>query len=227
MFKILVVEDDKNTSKLMEVVLRRAGYDVLTAENGTKALEVIDRNYIDLIILDIMMPQMDGFEFTETLRDNDNFTPIIMVTAKPLVEDKIRGFQAGIDDYMVKPVNDEELLLRIKALMRRYKIASEQKLTIGEISLDYRNLTVKKGNEISTLPKKEFYLLFKLLSHPGQIFTRIQLMDEIWGLESNSVDTTVNVHINRLRKRFIDCDDFKIIAIKGVGYKAVIANEET
>lgn len=148
--------------------------------------------------------------------------PILMVTAKQLPEEKCKGFLVGTDDYMVKPVNQEELLLRIKALLRRAQIASERKLHIGNVTLDYDALTVTRDGCAQTLPKKEFYLLFKLLSYPDKIFTRLQLMDEIWGMESTTVDTTVNTHINRLRNKFGDWPEFEIVAIRGIGYKAVI-----
>lgn len=225
MFQILVVEDDKNTSKLMKAVLSHAGYEVFLASDGLAALDITDHQHIDLIVLDIMMPKMDGYKFTETVRACGDTTPILMVTAKQLPEKKCRGFLAGTDDYMVKPVNEEEMLLRIKALLRRAKIANEHKLYVGKIVLDYDSLTVTRGNASQTLPRKEFLLLFKLLSYPDKIFTRLQLMDEIWGLESDTVDTTVNVHINRLRKRFEEWPEFKIQAIRGIGYKAVIQNE--
>lgn len=225
MFQILVVEDDKNTSKLMKAILSHAGYQVYLAANGLEALDITDHQHIDLIVLDIMMPKLDGYKFTEAVRACGDTTPILMVTAKQLPEEKCRGFLVGTDDYMVKPVNEEEMLLRIKALLRRAKIANEHKLYIGKISLDYDALTVSKGSVTQTLPPKEFLLLFKLLSYPDKIFTRLQLMDEIWGLESDTVDTTVNVHINRLRKRFEEWPEFKIQAIRGIGYKAVIQNE--
>ena len=151
-------------------------------------------------------------------------TPILMVTAKQLPEEKCKGFLVGTDDYMVKPVNEEEMLLRIKALLRRSQIAAEHKLHIGKVSLDYDSLTVSRNGISQTLPQKEFYLLYKLLSYPDKIFTRLQLMDEIWGMESNTIDTTVNVHINRLRKKFDEWPEFEIVAIRGIGYKAVITN---
>ncbi len=225
MFKILVVEDNTNTSILMKSLLTHAGYDVTLAKNGIEALEVIDQIHIDLIVLDVMMPSMDGYEFTEQLRGCHNHTPILMVTAKQLPEERCRGFIVGTDDYMVKPVNEEEFLLRIKALLRRAQITHSHLLKIGSMTLDYDNLTVYMNQRAQTLPQKEFYLLYKLLSYPNKIFTRIQLMDEIWGMESDSVDTTVNVHINRLRNRFHDCDEFKIVAIRGIGYKAEIKHE--
>ncbi len=226
MFTILVVEDDKNAAKLMDIILTNAGYNVKLSNNGKKALEVLDNDYIDLILLDVMMPEINGYELTETIRSNGITVPILMVTAKQLPEDKYQGFIAGADDYLTKPVDEIELLYRIKALLRRANIANEHKLRIGEVVLDYTSLTVSRGNEVQTLPKKEFYLLFKLLSYPDKIFTRLQLMDEIWGMNSTSVDTTVNVHINRLRKKFGEYPEFKIMAIKGIGYKAVITNEK-
>lgn len=227
MFNILVVEDDKSAAKLMQIILTKAGYNVRIAENGLKALKVIESEYIDLVVLDIMMPEMDGYEFTETVRKNGVNIPILMTTAKQLIQDKYKGFIAGADDYMTKPIDEQEFLFRIKALLRRANITNEQKLKIGEVTLDYSSLTVTRGKEIQTLPKKEFYLLFKLLSYPDKIFTRLQLMDEIWGINSESVDTTVNVHINRLRRRFGEYPEFKIVAIKGIGYKAVICVEKT
>lgn len=225
MFQILVVEDDKNTARLMKAVLKHTGYEVFLAGNGIEALEITDRQHIDLIVLDVMMPKMDGYEFTEQLRSCGNNTPILMVTAKQLPEEKCKGFLVGTDDYMTKPVNEDEMLLRIKALLRRSQIANEHKLHIGKVTLDYDALTVSRDGVGQTLPQKEFYLLYKLLSYPDKIFTRLQLMDEIWGMESNTVDTTVNVHINRLRKRFEQWPEFEIVAIRGIGYKAVICHE--
>jgi two component transcriptional regulator, winged helix family len=224
MFQIMVVEDDKSTAKLMRAVLTHNGYKVFQAANGQEALEMLDSQHIDLIVLDVMMPVMDGYEFTEQLRRCGNNTPILMVTAKQLPEEKCRGFLVGTDDYMVKPVNEEEMLLRIKALLRRAQIANEHKLHIGKVTLDYDALTVSREGNSQTLPQKEFYLLYKLLSYPDKIFTRLQLMDEIWGMESETVDTTVNVHVNRLRKKFEQWPEFEIVAIRGIGYKAVISN---
>lgn len=225
MFQILVVEDIKNTAKLMKAVLKRAGYEVHEAGNGAEALEVMDKQHIDLIVLDVMMPIMDGYEFTERLRTTGDNTPILMVTAKDLPEEKCKGFIVGTDDYMVKPVNENELILRIKALLRRSQIANEHKLQIGKVSLDYDSFTVSRDGVSQTIPQKEFQLLYKLLSYPDKIFTRLQLMDEIWGMESNTIDTTVNVHIARLRRRFEEWPEFEIIAIRGIGYKAVVHNE--
>lgn len=225
MFHILVAEDDKNTAKLMKAVLTQEGYEVYSAENGQDALDIMGKQHIDLIVLDIMMPVMNGYELTQTLRDCGDTTPVLMVTAKQLPEERCKGFIVGTDDYMVKPVNEEEMLLRIKALLRRSKIASEKKLRIGKVILEYNALTVRREDEYQTLPQKEFYLLYKLLTYPDKIFTRLQLMDEIWGMESESGDKTVNVHINRLRKRFSDYPEFEIMAIRGIGYKAVVHGE--
>lgn len=220
MFQIMVAEDDKSTARLMQALLTHAGYEVVLAENGVRALELMDSHHVDLIVMDIMMPLMDGYTLTETLRKNGNDVPILMLTAKQLPEDKCRGFLAGTDDYMTKPVEEEEFLLRIKALLRRAGIISNHCLKIGKVTLDYDALSVAREEEVQTLPPKEFYLLYKLLSYPGKIFTRIQLMDEIWGMESETVDTTVNVHINRLRKRFEQYPEFEITAVRGIGYKA-------
>ena len=221
MFQILIAEDDKNTRKLMEAVLKCNGFNPSPASSGEEALKLLDRHHIDLAVLDIMMPGMDGYELTRHLRSMDYNLPILMVTAKVLPEDKRKGFMAGTDDYMTKPVDEEEMVLRIRALLRRAQIASERKITIGSVTLDYDSLSVTRGSSVQTLPRKEFYLLYKLLSYPGKIFTRIQLMDEIWGIESETDDNTINVHINRLRKRFEQYPEFTIETIRGLGYKAV------
>ena len=221
MFHILVVDDDKNTRLLLKAVLESEHYTVFTAEHGEAALDIMDREHIDLVVLDIMMPKMDGYEFTRTLRENQSTLPILMVSAKHLPEDKHRGFIVGTDDYMTKPIDEEEMLLRIKALLRRAQIASERKITFGEVVLDYDSLTVSRNGETVELPQKEFLLLYKLLSYPGKIFTRIQLMDEIWGTDSDTGWETVTVHIGRLRKRFENCPEFEIESVRGLGYKAV------
>ncbi len=221
MFHILVVDDDKNTRLFLNAVLENAGYTVSTAENGEDALEVMDREHVDLVVLDIMMPKMDGYEFTRILRETDDNLPILMVSAKQLPQDKHKGFAVGTDDYITKPIDDEEMLFRIKALLRRAKIANERRIVIGEVVLDYDALTVSKGSEVQELPQKEFLLLYKLLSYPGKIFTRIQLMDEIWGAESDTGWETVTVHVGRLRKRFEGFDEFEIVSVRGLGYKAV------
>ena len=221
MFQILVVDDDKNTRLLFKAVLQAENYSVHTAENGEEALEVMDREHIDLVVLDIMMPKMDGYEFTKVLRENDNNLPILMVSAKQLPADKQKGFLVGTDDYMTKPIDETEMLLRIKALLRRARIASEHRIVVGDVVLDYDSLTVSKNGEKQELPQKEFMLLYKLLSYPGKIFTRIQLMDEIWGAESDTGWETVTVHIGRLRKRFEGWEEFEIVSVRGLGYKAV------
>lgn len=221
MFRILVVDDDKNSRMLMKAVLEAENYSVSTAENGEEALAVMDVTHVDLVVLDVMMPKMDGYEFTRTLRQSDNNLPILMVSAKQLPADKKRGFLVGTDDYMTKPIDVEEMLLRIKALLRRARIASERKIVIGDVVLDYDALTVSRGEEIQALPQKEFLLLYKLLSYPGKIFTRIQLMDEIWGADSETGWETVTVHIGRLRKRFEGWQEFEIVSVRGLGYKAV------
>ncbi len=226
MVHILITEDNQNSAKLMKIILNQAGYKATIASNGIEALEVMDKKHIDLIVLDVMMPQMDGYEFTRQLRQSGNNTPILMVTAKYQNEDKCEGFIAGTDDYMVKPVNEQELLLRIKALLRRAQINNENKIHIGDVTLDSNSLIVSKGKQKQILPQKEFNLLYTLLSSPEKVFTRLQLMDRIWGMDSETVDTTVNVHVNRLRKRFEGWTEFEIVAIRGVGYMAVIHNED-
>ncbi len=221
MFHILVVEDDKHTQQLLRTILERQNYTVTLAGNGQEALDVMDINHIDLVILDVMMPVMDGYEFTSLLRESNNNLPILMVSAKQLPQDKHRGFLVGTDDYMTKPIDEEEMLLRIKALLRRAKIASERKITLGDVCLDYDSLTVTGHGKTQELPQKEFYLLYKLLSYPNKIFTRIQLMDEIWGADSDTGWETVTVHIGRLRKRFEGWTEFEIVSVRGLGYKAV------
>jgi DNA-binding response OmpR family regulator len=221
MFDILVVDDDKNTRYLMETVLTNEGFKVFTAVNGREALKCLDNEHIDLIVLDIMMPEMDGYEFTETIRLTNADMPILMVSAKQLAEDRKKGFVLGIDDYMTKPVDSEEFLLRIKALLRRAKIATDKRIVIGDVVIDYNSFSVTKDDVTQELPQKEFMLLFKLLSYPDKIFTRIQLMDEIWGMDCETGWETLTVHINRLRKRFEGWQEFQIESVRGLGYKAV------
>lgn len=221
MFHILVVDDDKNTRMYFEAVLKNNNYTVTVAKNGEEALEVMDREHVDLVVLDVMMPKLDGYEFTKTLRECDNNLPILMVSAKQLPADKNKGFAVGTDDYMTKPVNQDEFLYRIKALLRRARIANERKIVIGDVVIDYDSLTVTRGDVVQELPQKEFLLLYKLLSYPGKIFTRIQLMDEIWGAESETGWETVTVHIGRLRRRFEGWSEFEIESVRGLGYKAV------
>lgn len=222
MFHILVVDDDKNVRYVMKEVLELEGYTVFTAIDGEEALGVMLDRHIDLVIVDIMMPKMDGYEFTRELRDFNSELPVLMVSAKHLPEDRKRGFLSGIDDFMSKPIDNEELILHIKALLRRVSSANEQRLEIGEVVLDYSTETVKRGSDEIILPQKEFRLLFKLLSSPDKIFTRIQLMDEIWGYDCETGTDTVTVHISRLRKRFESYPEFEIKSIKGLGYKAEI-----
>lgn len=222
MFQILIAEDDKNTRRLLSAILSQNGYHTILAQNGQEALDLFEKNHVDLAIIDVMMPVMDGYQLTKLLRDYDSMLPIIILSAKQLPVDKKMGFIAGTDDYMTKPFEEEELLLRIKALLRRTKSVNERKMIIGEVTLDCDSLTVSRGEESQTLPQKEFFLLFKLLSNPNVIFTRIQLMDEIWGIDSESSDSTINVHINRLRRRFENYPEFEILSVRGLGYKAVI-----
>ncbi len=225
MFSVLVVEDDLSTRKLLSAVLKSNGYNTLLSSNGLEALEVLENNHVDLMIIDVMMPKMDGYELTETLRGGGSQTPMLMLSAKQNSADIKQGFIVGIDDYMTKPFDIEELLLRIKALLRRSKIANEHKLTVGNVVLDYNSFTVTTPTGTETLPQKEFLLLFKLLSYPDVVFTRLQLMDEIWGMDAESDEHTVNVHVNRLRTRFADTKDFEIVTIRGLGYKAVRHDE--
>jgi len=221
MFHILVVDDDKHTRQLLRAILENEHYTVSTAADGEKALALMDSEHIDLVVLDIMMPHMDGYEFTKALREVENNLPILMVSAKQLPEDKKKGFLVGTDDYMTKPIDEEEMLLRIRALLRRAKIVNDRKIEIGDVVLDYDALTITGHGETQELPQKEFMLLYKLLSYPGKIFTRIQLMDEIWGAESDTGWETVTVHIGRLRKRFEGWQEFSIESVRGLGYKAV------
>lgn len=221
MIRILVVDDDANTRMFLQAVLENNGYTVSQASNGRRALEVMDKEHIDLVVLDVMMPEMDGYEFTKIVRESQNNLPILMVSAKQLPADKHKGFIVGTDDYITKPIDDEEMIYRIKALLRRAKIATEHRIEIGEVILDYDSLTVSRGDEVQELPQKEFLLLYKLLSYPGKIFTRIQLMDEIWGADSDTGWETVTVHIARLRKRFEGWEEFSIESVRGLGYKAV------
>lgn len=222
MFKILVVEDNKNLRKLMTTYLKKNNYETLEAEDGQEALDVIDKSHVDLIVTDIMMPNMDGYELARELRAANYMMPILMTTAKETIDDKKEGFLAGVDDYMVKPIDMEEMILRVGVLLRRANIINQRKIKIKDIVLAYDELTLTKGKEVYQLPQKEFQLLYKLLSFPNKIFTRQDLMDEIWGLESESELRTVDVHIKRLREKFGNFEEFEIITIRGVGYKAII-----
>ncbi|OQC01576.1 MAG: Heme response regulator HssR [Firmicutes bacterium ADurb.Bin099] len=220
MFNILIVEDDKNLRKLIGTVLKQNGFNVLYANDGEQALEILDSTKADLIICDIMMPNMDGYELTESLRWSNYNMPILMITAKETLEDKRKGFLSGADDYMVKPINTDEMLLRVNALLRRSKIATEHRIEVGEVVIDYDTLSVQSATERIILPKKEFLLLFKLMSYPKKIFTRQQLMDDIWGLDSETDERTVDVHIKRLREKLVNIEEFEIVTVRGLGYKA-------
>lgn len=221
MFHILIVDDDKNIRFVMKEILENAGYVAFEANGGEETFEVLSREHIDLAIVDIMMPRQDGYELTREIREFNQDFPILMVSAKALPEDRKRGFIAGIDDYMSKPIDADELLLHIKALLRRFKIVSERKIVLGDVILDYDSFTVTGHGSVQELPQKEFQLLYKLLSSPNKIFTRIQLLDEIWGVECDTTPESVTVHIGRLRKRFDGWEEFQIENIRGLGYKAV------
>ena len=221
MFKILIAEDDRELCQLFHRVLSNNGYQTICVSDGKQALDVLDRGYIDLIISDIMMPNMDGYELVSSLRDSGNGIPVLMITAKDTFYDMQRGFSSGTDDYMVKPIDVNEMVLRVGALLRRAKMISDRKQVIGNTVLEYDSMTVTSDGKSMVLPQKEFMLLYKLTSYPGRIFTRQQLMDDIWGLDSETEPRTVDVHINRLRDRFRDNKDFEIVTIRGLGYKAV------
>lgn len=221
MFKILIAEDDRELCQLFHRVLSNNGYQTICVYDGKQALDVLDREYIDLIISDIMMPNMDGYELVSSLRDSGNGIPVLMITAKETFYDMQRGFSSGTDDYMVKPIDVNEMVLRVGALLRRAKMISDRKQVIGNTVLEYDSMTVTSDGKSMVLPQKEFMLLYKLTSYPGRIFTRQQLMDDIWGLYSETEPRTVDVHINRLRDRFRDNKDFEIVTIRGLGYKAV------
>lgn len=222
MFSILVAEDDDSLRKLMCAALKQNGYMPYPALDGEDALDVMERISVDLVISDIMMPKIDGYELVKQLRAARYEMPVLMVTAKDSFTDKQKGFMAGTDDYMVKPINIDEMILRVGALLRRAKMASDHALTVGSCTLNYDALTVTfEGEPPETIPNKEFMLLFKLLSYPNKIFTRRQLLDELWGLESEVDERTVDVHIKRLRERYTPNDDFDIVTVRGLGYKAV------
>lgn len=225
MFRILVVEDDKNLRKLITTYLKKNEYITYEATNGLEALDIMDTNYIDLIISDIMMKEMDGYELTKSLRDANYTIPILLVTAKSTIADKKEGFLLGADDYMVKPINMEELLLRVKVLLRRANAANEQKLIIGNLIIDYKQMSVLYKGKNYQLAQKEFQLLYKLLSTTDTIFTRQELIEEIWGLDSESDFRTVDVHIKRIREKLNDVKEFEIVTIRGIGYKAIIKKD--
>lgn len=221
MFKVLVVEDDRELNRLFCRTLVRAGYAVIEAENAAAALEILEEDMVDLILSDVMMPGMDGFELVQQLRDAQMTMPIMLITAKSDIQDKQAGFLAGADDYMVKPIDLQELTLRVQALLRRAKSVSERKLSFGNTKLFYDTLTMEDASGTQILPQKEFQLLYKLLSYPGQIFTRQQILDDIWGPEGYVDSHTLDVHISRLRERLKKNEDFEIVTIRGLGYRAV------
>ncbi|CAK7019560.1 response regulator transcription factor [Tissierella carlieri] len=221
MTNILLVDDNEKIRKLIEIYLKKEGFQVFHGENGEEALDILDNVKIDLIIADIMMPKMDGYELVKELREAEYDLPILMVTAKDTYPDKKMGFELGADDYMTKPINMDELVLRVKALLRRSKISADKYISIGDIVIDYESLEVRTPTKTMILPKKEFYLLYKLLSYPKKIFTRQELMDDIWGFDSEADERTVDVHIKRIRERFKDIEEFEIVTIRGLGYKGV------
>ncbi len=222
MASILIVEDNENLRQLMRIHLDRAGHTVFEASDGQAALAVLDKAAIHLIIADIMMPRLDGYQLTDLLRGAKIETPILLVTARETLADMRMGFRKGADDYMIKPINMEEMLLRVDALLRRADIRGSHILHIAGLVISQDSLTVARGDEITVLPQKEFFLLQMLLSYPGRIFTRQTLMDEIWGYDSDTDPRTVDVHIRRLRERFADFTSFTIETVRGLGYKAVI-----
>ncbi len=221
MFKILIVEDDSEVRQLFERVLTKNGYTAIGASGGREALEYLARDYVDLVISDIMMPGMDGYALSRAIREQSPAMPILMITAKGTFDDISLGFHSGADDYMVKPINVNEMVLRVKALLRRAEMNNERKQKIGETLMECDSLTVSRDGESMVLPQKEFMLLYKMAAYPGKIFTRQQLMDEIWGYSSSSELHTVDVHIGRLREKFKENPDFKIVTIRGVGFKVV------
>ena len=226
MFSILVVEDDTTLNRMICAKLKQAQYNVFPAFDGEEALSVMEREYIDLVISDVMMPRMDGYALTQVLRGSRMTLPILMITAKGQLEDMEKGFRSGTDDYMVKPIHLKELLLRVEALLRRAQLMNEKHLVIRSTVLDYEALSVRTGEQVDYLPPKEFYLLFKLLNQPGKIFTRQELLDEIWGVDTDSDSRNVDAHIKKLRHRFGDHPDFSIQTVRGLGYKAVFSEGE-
>lgn len=226
MVKILVVDDQKPIRELIKTYLLRDHYEVILASDGIEALDILDHETIDLIIADVMMPNMDGLTLTQELRQSNYDLPILMITAKGHIDDKKAGFKSGTDDYMVKPIDFDEMLLRVSALLRRSQISTDRRIAFSDVLLEYDTLTVTIGIHSVELPKKEFQLLFKLLSYPKKIFTRQDLMTDLWGLDYETDERTIDVHIKRLRERFSSYDDFKIITIRGLGYKAEITNDE-
>lgn len=225
MVTILVVEDNEHTRMLTEARLRKF-YNVVTAENGEEALDIFYERQIDLIVADIMMPVMDGYELVKNLRDNNEEVPVLFLTAKSTFEDKRQGFELGIDDYVTKPIDYEELLLRIKALLRRANISNKMKINIGTFTMDENDYSVTTNNNQIELTKKEFELLFKLLSYPNKVMTKMQLLEDIWGYDSNSSEDTIKTHINKIRNKLKDVKEFEIVSVKGLGYKVLVNENE-
>jgi DNA-binding response OmpR family regulator len=220
-----MVDDERNIRKLVANYLKNENYSVVEAVDGEDALEKFRSEFFDMVITDIMMPNMSGTELCAKIRKENKDIPILMLTAKSALDDKKEGFKSGADDYMVKPIDMDEMMLRVRALMRRSKNAMDKIIKINNVVINYENLTVVSGKNVIEMPKKEFQLLFKLISTPDRIFTRMQLMDEIWGYDSESDDRTVDVHIKRIREKLADIDDFEIVTIRGLGYKGVIRNK--
>ena len=225
MVRILVVEDDPRLRKVYATVLQKSGYEVMAAEDAQQALDMLEQKTVDLMVCDIMMPGMDGYELTRELKVAGYEFPVLMATARDSFPDKQEGFNAGADDYMVKPIDLNEMLLRVQALLRRAKIANDQKIVVGDTELRQDSLELVQAGAAQTLPQKEFFLLFKLLSNPGKVFTRQQLMDDIWGLDTQSDLRTVDVHINKLRERLKASRDIEMATVRGLGYKAVKKQE--
>ncbi len=221
MFRILIAEDDSELRQLFSHVLAKHGYSVTGVDNGAEALDAIEHSYFDLIISDIMMPVMDGYELVSSIRNAGLTIPVLMITAKDAFDDMRLGFISGTDDYMIKPINVNEMVLRVGALLRRAQMINERRLTMGNTVMECDSLTVTCDEQSFVLPQKEFMLLYKMASFPGRIFTRQQLMDDIWGYESETDTHTVDVHIARLRDRFRNNNDFRIVTMRGVGYKVV------
>lgn len=222
MAKILVAEDDRNTNRLICAVMRKMGHEPIAARDGQEALDLMDTDHPDLLVTDLMMPRLDGTELVRELRDAGYDLPILMLTAKSAQADINDGFVVGADDYLTKPADLRELALRVRALLRRARVAGDDKLRVGAATLDPGTLTVEASGRTVTLPKREFQLLFKLLSNPGRTFTRMQLLDEVWGWDTESSESTVNVHVNRLRTRFADWNEFSIVTVRGIGYRGEV-----
>lgn len=221
MFKVLVVEDENSIRSLISKYLENEGFEVSQAADGSEALRIYEEQHFDILITDVMMPIKDGNELAKSVRKQNKDIPILMLTALESIEDKEKSFISGSDDYMVKPVDMKEMVLRVKALLRRYKIAAENKLDYKSLHMDFKSFTVAVNGKNIELTNKEFNLLYKLISNPNTIFTRNQLINEIWGYESESFDRTVDTHVKRIREK-VKCDDIKLVTVRGLGYKVVL-----